>query len=342
MNTKNIIRLAKNAKLTLRKPRLVARILFNYWNMFALNKRLPRSIELAVTYECQCSCDHCSAEQLKTQSDTRLTPDEMIASVNEYINAGAVHLHLTGGDPLLWKPLFSFLKAVKTHRVYVSLVTNGLLLNSSMVTKLRKSGVDMVQVSLDSVSPEQHDSFRGVKGCYDRAVKGIKLAKKMGQDVGVNLVLTREKVATGEIWEQVKQVEELGAQVFLIIPAPCGMWKDNFDVMLQTQEELKTLKKLEKHPGVYRDLHFAYRKYRCPAGTERVHVTVDGEVYACPFLQHSFGNIRQENILNIWDKMCNVPYFQEDHDFCPAGEDQPFMRNIATYLSSKDTTKKKK
>jgi cytosylglucuronate decarboxylase len=54
---------------------------------------------------------------------------------------------------------------------------------------LCSAGLSQIIVSLDSPHPEKHDAIRDLKGLYQRAVAGIRLAKECGIGIRVNTVV---------------------------------------------------------------------------------------------------------------------------------------------------------
>lgn len=85
---------------------------------------------------------------------------------------------ISGGEPLLRKDLVDILKYIKKLKFkYVSLITNGTLLNDFITSKISKL-VDFVQVSLDGSNPLVNDKIRG-KGVWIKVVKNLSFLKKI-------------------------------------------------------------------------------------------------------------------------------------------------------------------
>ena len=71
----------------------------------------------------------------------------------------------------------------------VALSTNGWNL-ARQAQALRAAGLQRVNVSVDSLDREYHDTFRGSPGAFDRAQQGIRNALEAGLRVQINLTLT--------------------------------------------------------------------------------------------------------------------------------------------------------
>jgi MoaA/NifB/PqqE/SkfB family radical SAM enzyme len=69
-------------------------------------------------------------------------------------------------------------------------------------------------VSLDGARPETHDAIRGMKGCFEKAVNAIKIAKEHCQVKQVNFVLQKDNYL--ELPDFLKLAKQLEVQVSLI------------------------------------------------------------------------------------------------------------------------------
>jgi MoaA/NifB/PqqE/SkfB family radical SAM enzyme len=104
--------------------------------------------------------------------------------VREGYEAGYRHLHITGGEPLLWDGLLSiFDYAFSLGYQTVLLNTNGTLLTGKVSRRFATYGGLAVSVSLQG--PRRlHDCMRGT-GSYDRALKGIDNAMNAGLPIHI-------------------------------------------------------------------------------------------------------------------------------------------------------------
>ncbi|MBT7591125.1 MAG: radical SAM protein, partial [Candidatus Scalindua sp.] len=166
-------------------------------------KSIPHVISWNLTKACNLLCDHCYllADNVQPidQTDTNLssaTPSLDIPDFNQ-IQCGAsstadeldtdtalkvidqiaelnpnLILILTGGEPLLRKDIFDLSRHAAGKGMMVLLGTNACLIDDEMAKKLKDNGFSGIGISLDSVHPEIHDSIRGAKGSWKKAVEG--------------------------------------------------------------------------------------------------------------------------------------------------------------------------
>jgi MoaA/NifB/PqqE/SkfB family radical SAM enzyme len=141
-------------------------------------KWTPENLSLELTTRCNSRCTHCFARAGLVQEKS-LSPELAGAICAEGYAAGYRHLHLTGGEPLLWPHLLDLLDAV-FERGYQSvfLNTNGLLLTEPVVRRLARYPDLAVSVSLQG-PPALHDRVRGA-GAYRRTTRGISWALDAG------------------------------------------------------------------------------------------------------------------------------------------------------------------
>ncbi len=87
--------------------------------------------------------------------------------------------------------------------------TNGVLCTPALARDLVRSGMFHVSVSLDGADADTHEWVRGVKGCFDAALQGIRNLVAAGIRPQVIMSLMRRNV--GQIEALVRLAESLGA-----------------------------------------------------------------------------------------------------------------------------------
>ena len=141
------------------------------------------SLGIEVTTQCNGRCLHCFARAGRP-GRAALPPATVKAVLSEGREAGYRHLHVTGGEPLLWPGLLETLDAARAMGYRTAyLNTNGTLLTRE--TARRLAGCEGLCLSVSLEGPEAlHDRFRG-RGAHRRAVSGIENALHEGLDVVV-------------------------------------------------------------------------------------------------------------------------------------------------------------
>jgi len=146
-------------------------------------------LSVEVTTHCNSSCSHCFV-RARWPLTSSLAPDLVRTIVREGYEVGYRHLHITGGEPLLWDGLlgiFDYAFDLGYQKVFLN--SNGTLLTAELSRKLaRYSGL---AVSLSLQGPRRHhDLIRG-KGSYKRALKGVGNALNAGLPIHIFTTVDR-------------------------------------------------------------------------------------------------------------------------------------------------------
>jgi MoaA/NifB/PqqE/SkfB family radical SAM enzyme len=141
------------------------------------------SLGLEVTTRCTGNCRYCFVRAGRSRY-VSLPLKIAKSAVSEGHSIGYRRLHITGGEPLLWRGLFPLLDhAYATGYESVFLNTNGLLLSQPAAKKL--STYPDLAVSITVQGPlKTHDAFRG-RGSHARALKGVENALAAGITVDI-------------------------------------------------------------------------------------------------------------------------------------------------------------
>jgi MoaA/NifB/PqqE/SkfB family radical SAM enzyme len=292
-----------------------------------LKKRMVRSVELAVTYNCNLRCDKCFAlKWLEEKKSKFLTVDEIKKLWDQAYAMGATHVNLTGGEPIGRKDIADVVRALKPRGTLISLVTNGIMVTEEKIIALRKAGLNTLQVSLDSSKPELHDRYRGYKGCYDKAINAARLALKHGLNVCFTTIATHENIKTDDLPEMLKIARKMGILLLINFAGRSGGWHEK-DFLTLTKEDKKVLDKYMKDPYARLSQMFNYylKPGMCLMGKDKFNVSAYGEVYPCTHVFLKFGNIRDEPLKDILYRMNHFKHFKDITYDCPRCDHQDFI-----------------
>jgi MoaA/NifB/PqqE/SkfB family radical SAM enzyme/ubiquinone/menaquinone biosynthesis C-methylase UbiE len=265
------------------------------------------SVTLAVTNRCTYRCWHCYNAG-RSQEDLPLA--ELRKVVSAIQGLGAVHVTLTGGEPLIRRDLEEIASAFD-KRTYLSLNTTGAGLNLDRAISLRKAGIFALGVSLDSLSMEEHDRMRGKKGAFETARAALSLAVDAGLYPYVISVATRSLLEESHFMSFLRFALDAGArEVHLLEPCATGNLSGKAEVVL-TSDEKKLILGYQKEVARDESLpilsSFLYLEsaeaFGCGAGLTHLYIDGSGEVCPCNLVPLSFGNITHESLEAILERM---------------------------------------
>lgn len=283
-----------------------------------MGNRFPISVLLGVTDQCQCRCAHCGVSKEQVSPHEVLTLDEIQRLAAQLRSVFVTNVTLTGGEPLLRDDIFDIVASLRNLGLVVSLDTNGLLVDLDRVHRLRRAGLNLMKISLDAASRDVHDAFRGVEGCFDKAVNGLKLAAKAGLPTVVQTCLSPRIIQQDQLGQIAHVARRSGALgVIVQIAKPVGRWAE------QSFSNEKTIRYLEANlDGDF--IHYANitsKKFVCTAVLGReAYISSRGDVQPCLFVPLRWGNIREDCFRAIWSARAGHPFYGLDGAGCPLND----------------------
>lgn len=120
-----------------------------------------------------------------------LSFEEIIRLSSILANLGVEKIRITGGEPLVRPLIENLIKSIAKipHIKNIGLTTNGLLL-LERVEKLKSSGLNSVNISLDSFKEDRFKMMTGING-LGKVISSIQKANDAGFDVKINTVVVR-------------------------------------------------------------------------------------------------------------------------------------------------------
>jgi hopanoid biosynthesis associated radical SAM protein HpnH len=177
-------------------------------------EKFPLVLMLEPTHQCNLACAGCG--RIQEYQDTlsqSLTLAECLGAVDE---CGAPVVTITGGEPLIYPPVFELLEELVRRRKHIYLCTNAVLLERSL-PKIPVSDRITLSVHLDGLAPT-HERILGRPGLFKVAIKAIKAAKARGLRVCTNTTIYKE-TDPQEIEILFSYLGHLGVDGLLVSPA---------------------------------------------------------------------------------------------------------------------------
>ncbi|WP_456412600.1 radical SAM protein [Thiolapillus sp.] len=284
-------------------------------------------IAINLTRRCNLACAHCymDAETRDAGGDEELSTAEVKNLLDEIASRSSeTMVVLTGGEPLLRRDLETLVAHGSQLGLSIVVGTNGVLLSEARVRTLKAAGALGVGISLDSLDPESHDSFRGCPGSWEKTLAGMDHCRQHALPFQVHFSVTEKNAH--EVQPMIDFAQASGAHVLNIFFLVCtGRGESMSDISPARYEQV--LKQLVEAQENTRDLiirarcapHYKRVAYEhdpespltraqgyegggCLAGIHYCRITPEGGVTACPYIPDEEGSIRNQGFWEIWDQ----------------------------------------
>jgi putative heme d1 biosynthesis radical SAM protein NirJ2 len=279
-------------------------------------------ISWSTTNACDLNCPHCYRDAGKA-APNELTTSEAKALLKQISEAGFKIMIFSGGEPLLREDIFELVEYATGQGLRPVFGTNGILLTRETVQRLRDSGAVAMGISLDSIDPEKHDSFRGMPGGFDKTLNGMENCREMGLRFQMHTTVMDWNY--NEIEQVTDLAVELGASahhIFFLVPTGraahlasgimnAKKYEDLLARIMDKQKEIPIELKPTCAPQFMRIAKQKGIKMRftrgCIAGITYCLIGPTGDVQPCAYLNMNLGNVRERPFTEIWQ---NSPVFE--------------------------------
>ena len=288
-----------------------------------------RLVAWETTRNCNLTCVHCRASATKGPYTGELDTQAAFRLLDQIALVGEPIVILTGGEPLLRPDIFDISKYGTGKGLRMVMAPNGTLITEANAGQMADSGIKRISISIDGATKESHDSFRGVKGAFEGALNGIKLAKEAGVEFQVNTTITKTNL------DQIPKIQDLAIKlgavahhIFLLVPTGRGKYivdqeisayeyENTLNWFYDQREKTPLQLKATCAPHYYRILRQRAKKENksvtfkshgldavtrgCLGGTGFCFISNTGIVQPCGFLDLNCGDVTKTSFAEIWN-----------------------------------------
>lgn len=250
---------------------------------------MPYSIQCEASQVCNLKCNYCMQSFIKRKNkhlmNTR-TFSNLCAMIDNFGKPVKQFNFAGWGEPLCNPLIAKLVKYLKGCRIAdnIAIITNGLLLNSTMSENLLDAGVDHIRISLQGITPEAYKKVCGKGIHFDKFVENIEYLYKIKGESKISI-----KVADIAL-------EEFEDEVFYNIFGPITdqMYIESIRPMFkENKQDGKVVSKYGiKHPPVL----------VCPQPFFMMSVTATGDIFpCCSYYDPAYmGNIEDMSLRKAW------------------------------------------
>jgi len=289
----------------------------------------PRMYYIVSGYRCNARCVMCHQDH--KEKEPEISRETMARILNECkeLSGKGFNISLSGGEPLLYEPLYDTLKLAHELRIDFSFTTNGYLLTRENVKKALEFDPLSIGISLESIDPETNEKTRPMKDGTKKTLEGvaniIEEKKRRNARVGIIVKPTITGLNYKSIPDLVKYFGKMGGvivnpQAYLYLPGdPEELWINDSNDFAGMIDELIALKNdgfainmsagmlksfvdyfnSEPQKPLANKINLNGKKRYCSIGNTSMFIERNGDVRLC-FLLGVVGNVHNNTLKQIW------------------------------------------
>ena len=278
-------------------------------------------LQFQYDYQCNFECTHCSADDfmLKTKEERAKYKDKRTFTIEDVKELskqgdemGLAHIVITGGEPLTYPDFDEVVKAIDPKKWYIVSDTNGWFLDDARAKHMKEIGVDKVQISLDSLNAEEHDSFRKKPGSHARVLRAISAAKKAGLNIILSTCVWKSRARSQELKDFLAWATKEDVGVYITLAKPVGSFAGKLDEVCDS-EDIEYINNLEKEYNSFTHWTPGYGiDVGCIAMKKMVSISKYGDIMPCPYTHIAIGNVFREPLKEIIERGLKIKLFSYD------------------------------
>jgi len=281
----------------------------------------PQALIAEITHRCPLHCVYCSNPLAMQPRGGEMAADIWTRVFREAAQLGVLHVHLTGGEPVLRPDLEEFIRGARAANLYVNLITSGIGLGERKLDALIDAGLDHLQLSFQDADEAPANEFAGARAHVRKlALAEVLRARQIG--FTLNAVVHRQNLDRLEAI--IAMAEGLGVDRLEIANVQYYGWAiENREKLMPTRRQLdacvaavqahqQRLKGRMRIDFVPPDYYARYPK-ACMGGWGRSLMVVDPAGFVLPchaagvIPDLTFDNVQSRPLRWIWEES---PAFQ--------------------------------
>jgi len=291
----------------------------------------PYTLIAELTYRCPLGCVYCSNPVDAARHERPLAADVWKRVLAEAAALGVLHVHFTGGEPLLYRELESLVAEAHDRGLYTNLITSGVSLQRERLEQLERAGLEHLQLSVQGATESSSMRFAH-RPAFAQKLRVARWTKELGLALTLNAVLHRQNF--DELEAIVALAEELEADRLELANVQYLGWAlENRRHLMPTREQIEHARRVVNAARrrllgttelsfVLPDYH-AGRPRACMDGWANRYIVVspNGLVLPCHAAHTiaglSFENVQGGSLATIWERSSGLRAFRGE-DWLPA------------------------
>lgn len=282
----------------------------------AVALRIPLEGTVELTRRCNLRCIHCYLGGRPDAGDREMPTAAARRVLGQLVEAGTLHLTLTGGEPLLRGDFPELYGRAASAGMLVTVFTNATLVDAAIVRLFREHPPRRVEVTFPGATRDTFEAISRVSGSFSRCREGVRRLLDAGVRVSLKTVVMRRNL--GEIAAIEEIAREYGVPfrydtaLFPGLPDAAGSQRPSPGELSELRVSPEEAVALDAASPARRAPWLAAHAtdpapdgsrllFRCGAGLTNFHVDHEGFLTPCLLIPGTRHDLKSASFAEGWD-----------------------------------------
>lgn len=264
---------------------------------------MPVSLSIEPAAICQLHCPECTLGSNQLIRSNKLMDFDLYKRIIDEVGPTLLYLLLYfQGEPFLSPTIFDMIAYADNKNIYTATSTNGQSIDQTVASKIVKSGLKKIIISLDGVTQETYETYR-VGGNLNKTLQAIEFinAEKKAQNsrfpaIELQMIIFRHNEHEIETFKKIAR--KMKVQKITIKTAQIYKYTEKTEL-------IPTIKKYSRYKTINGNWELKKKLHnRCLRMWQSAVITTDGELLPCCFDKNadfSYGNLNKYSVKELWN-----------------------------------------
>lgn len=302
-----------------------------------VEKKQLASVVFELTYSCNEKCKHCYVDnEFRNNRQAEMNKREIFAILDQLYESNVAWITFTGGEVFNREDAIEIIEYAARKPFMIDVFSNGTKVSDSIMIRLAQCNLRTYQSSVYGSNASIHDRITGLPGSFRKTVHVLKTLHNLGVQTVMKSSIMEDNFDDYD--NLVRLASKIGCVLQVSPSISPTMRGDQSKLHLRIDEnkmrKLLFEEKIRKYEDFDDKMCDLTHTNICNAGFFSLNIDPYGDVYLCSNLGKSLGNLKHDNILEIWNHSETVKWWQnsrrsdikcfadcqysEECAFCPA------------------------
>lgn len=266
------------------------------------------SFQFELTSRCNERCRHCYLPGSRDFHD--METDLVMSILDQLAEMGTLKVTFSGGECLLHPDFIPILKHARENDFSISILSNITLLTDEIISALKDANIDLLQASVYSMNPQEHDYITQLPGSHAKTIQSLERLIAANVPVQISCPTMRKTYGSYKAVLEWAYSHGIKGYTDYIMMARIDQSTDNLANRLTLDETESLLRDIINYDIEYRTILDANPEpvtvnpdeHICGAGVDSMCVAANGEFYPCSGFQGwPLGNAHDLTVAEVWN-----------------------------------------